>query len=60
VPSGNVLYSIAIPMALFNILGAFTGTWVAMKHGTGFVRVLFLSLLPILILKLAYDIVAPV
>lgn len=60
VPSGNVLYSIAIPMALFNILGAFTGTWVAMKHGTGFVRVLFLGLLLILIFKLAYDIVAPV
>jgi uncharacterized membrane protein YfcA len=57
IPSGNVLYSIAIPMAIFNMLGAFTGTWVAMKHGTGFVRILFLTLLTILILKLAYDMV---
>lgn len=57
VPSGNVLYLIAIPMAVFNMLGSFTGTWVALKHGTGFVRVLFLSLLLTLILKLAYDMV---
>lgn len=57
VPSGNVLYLIGIPMAVFNMLGAFTGTWVAMKHGTGFVRIMFLSLLVLLIFKLAYDIV---
>jgi len=57
VPSGNVLYLIGIPMAVCNMLGAFTGTWVAMKHGTGFVRIMFLSLLVLLIFKLAYDIV---
>jgi len=57
VPTGNVLYLVAIPMAIFNMLGAFAGTWVAMKHGTGFVRVLFLTLLLILIFKLAYDMV---
>ena len=57
VPSGNVLYSIAIPMAAFNILGSVTGTWVAIKRGTGFVRVLFLGLLLILIFKLAYDLI---
>ena len=57
VPTGNVLYLIAIPMAAFNMLGAFAGTWVAVKHGTGLVRVLFLTLLLILIFKLAYDMV---
>jgi len=57
VPSGNVLYSIAIPMAIFNILGSVTGTWVAIKRGTGFVRALFLGLLLILIFKLAYDLI---
>jgi len=56
VPTGNVLYQIAIAMAVFNMLGAFAGTWVAMKHGAGFVRALFLGLLAILICKLAYDI----
>ena len=52
-----MLYLIGIPMAVFNMLGAFTGTWVSMKHGTGFVRIMFLSLLVLLIFKLAYDIV---
>jgi len=59
VPSGNVLFAIAIPMAIFNMLGAYTGTRVAMKRGTAFIRGLFLFLLVILILKLAYDMVKP-
>ncbi len=53
VPTGKVLYAIAIPMAIFNMLGAYTGTWVAMKRGTPFIRMLFLFLLVALILKLA-------
>jgi uncharacterized membrane protein YfcA len=57
IPSGNVLYKIAIPAAIFNMLGSYTGTWVALKRGAGFVRVLFLCLLVMLILKLAYDMV---
>ena len=51
VPSGHVLYAIAVPMAIFNMLGSFTGSWVAMKHGAGFVRILFLCLLIVLIAK---------
>jgi uncharacterized protein len=42
------------------MLGAYTGTRVAMKRGTGIIRGLFLILLAILILKLAYDMVKPV
>ena len=59
VPSGHVLYAIAVPMAIFNMLGSYTGSWVAMKHGAGFVRILFLCLLIVLIAKLAYDMVVP-
>jgi uncharacterized membrane protein YfcA len=55
VPTGRVLYEIAI----FNMLGAYTGTRVAMKRGTAFIRGLFLFLLVVLILKLAYDMVKP-
>lgn len=55
VPTGNVLYLVAISMAVFNMLGAYTGSWVAMKRGTGFVRGLFLILLVMMIFKLAYD-----
>lgn len=59
VPSGKVLYAIAIPMAIFNMLGAYTGTRVAMKRGTAFIRGLFIFLLVILIFKLAYDMMRP-
>jgi uncharacterized membrane protein YfcA len=59
VPTGRVLYEIAIPMAIFNMLGAYTGTRVAIKRGTAFIRGLFLFLLIGLILKLAYDMVKP-
>ncbi len=57
IPSGNVLYKIAIPAALFNMLGSYTGTWLALKRGAGFVRILFLCLLVVLTFKLAYDMV---
>ncbi len=56
-PTGNVLYAVAIPMAVFNMGGGWVGSRVAMKHGAGFVRILFLFLLVILTAKLAYGIV---
>lgn len=59
IPTGKVLYGIAVPMAIFNMLGAWTGTRVAMKRGTPFIRALFLFLLVALIFKLAWDMVRP-
>lgn len=59
VPTGNVLYGIGIVMAVFNMLGAYFGIRVAVRYGAGFVRALFLVLLVILILKLAYDLFSP-
>nr|MBF0684734.1 sulfite exporter TauE/SafE family protein [Pseudomonas sp.] len=55
IPTGNVLYLLALPMAVCNVLGALTGTWVAVHKGSGFIRLLFLVLLVILIAKLGYD-----
>ncbi|MDC7701427.1 sulfite exporter TauE/SafE family protein [Vogesella indigofera] len=55
VPAGKVLYGVALPMAACNMLGAVAGSRLAMRHGTGFVRGLFLGLLLLLIVKLGYD-----
>ncbi|MNG79690.1 hypothetical protein D3C79_383090 [compost metagenome] len=55
IPSGNVLYAIALPMAVCNVLGAVTGAWLAVRKGASFVRVLFLILLCVLIAKLSWD-----
>ncbi|MFM9438231.1 uncharacterized protein ACFDR9_005334 [Janthinobacterium sp. CG_23.3] len=56
IPAGNVMYAVAVPMAVCNILGALTGTWIAVRRGSAFVRVLFLFLLVTLIVKLGYDV----
>ncbi len=55
VPTGNVLWGFALPMALANIGGAVLGSWLAMTRGTQFIRLLFLGLLAILIIKLTYE-----
>lgn len=52
---GLVLYEIAIPMAVCNILGSMVGTRLAIKQGSGFVRRLFLIVVSAIILKFAYD-----
>jgi uncharacterized membrane protein YfcA len=56
IPVGKVLYGFAVPMAVCNVLGASVGTWVAIRKGSSFVRILFLILLAVLISKLGYDI----
>ncbi|WP_085316005.1 sulfite exporter TauE/SafE family protein [Derxia lacustris] len=56
VPTGHVMWDVALPMAAFNIAGALAGTRLAVKHGTGFVRVLFIALVATLAVKLGYDI----
>lgn len=55
VPMGNILIEYAVPMAACNVIGSLVGTRLAMRGGSGFVRVLFLLLLCALIGKFAYD-----
>lgn len=55
IPTGHVLWVIALTMAVFNIAGALVGTRLALRHGSGFVRWVFLGVSTILIGKLAYD-----
>ncbi|MBV8046624.1 MAG: TSUP family transporter [Paludibacterium sp.] len=58
IPAHHVLYRYAIPMGACNILGALTGSWLAIRQGTVFVRKLFLCLTGGLIIKLCYDLLA--
>jgi uncharacterized membrane protein YfcA len=55
IPTGHMLWLIALTMAAFNIAGAFVGTRLAMRHGSGFVRWVFLIVSTILIGKFGYD-----
>lgn len=55
IPSGNVLYLFAVPMACCNILGARIGSRLAVRGGAPLVRRLFLCLVWLLIARLIYD-----
>jgi len=53
--SGHVIWQLGLLMAVFNIGGSLVGTKLAIKHGSGFVRKLFLVVVSALILKTTYD-----
>lgn len=54
---GNVelMWKLAAVMAVCNLTGSILGSRMALKHGTGFVRKMFLAVVTVLILRLAYD-----
>jgi uncharacterized protein len=58
VATGNVLYRLAIPMAICNILGSICGTHLAILKGSRFVRIFFLVIVAALIAKLGHDMFA--
>lgn len=55
VPNGYYLPLFALIMATANIFGSFIGTHLALRHGSGFVRKVFLLVVGALILKFAWD-----
>ena len=56
VPSGHILWSLALSMALFNVAGAQVGAHLAIRRGSGFVRGVFLFATALLIAKFGYDV----
>lgn len=50
-----ILWQVAAVMAVCNLSGAVTGSRMALRHGTGFVRKMFLGVVCALIVKMAYD-----
>ncbi|MFF2650487.1 sulfite exporter TauE/SafE family protein [Streptomyces sp. NPDC058045] len=52
---GVVLWQLAAPMALFNLAGGTLGARTALKRGSGFVRVVLLTVVLALVADLAYE-----
>jgi len=52
---GHIWWHLVFPMAVANVVGSLLGTRLAMKHGSGFVRVMFIVVVSALILKTSYD-----
>lgn len=53
--SGNIIYLLALPLALLNVLGSVAGTRLATAGGSRLVRIVFLVLTAALILKLGHE-----
>lgn len=52
---GHVWWHFALPLAVANVAGSMLGTHMALRHGTGFVRAIFIFVVSLLILKTGYD-----
>lgn len=55
---GHVWWHLAVAMAIANMLGSLLGTRLAMKHGSSFVRQVFIVVVLALILKTGHDALA--
>jgi uncharacterized membrane protein YfcA len=55
VPSGHVLWTTGLAMAVFNIAGALLGARLALRHGSAFVRWVFVVVASVLIARLGYE-----
>ncbi len=53
---GKIVWAIAIPMAVCNATGAFIGARLAISKGNGFIRVFFLIIVAVTLLRFGYDI----
>lgn len=56
IPTGHVLFGLGLMMAVANVLGSVMGVKMALKYGSGFIRILFLILVVILIFRLSYQV----
>ncbi|MEY4757207.1 MAG: hypothetical protein RJA34_2105 [Pseudomonadota bacterium] len=52
---GHVWWPLALTMAVANVAGSYVGTHLALKHGAGFVRLMFIGVVSALILKTGFD-----
>ncbi|MDB5744141.1 MAG: hypothetical protein JWR68_2456 [Polaromonas sp.] len=52
---GHVWWHFALTMAVANVAGSLLGTRLALKHGAGFVRLVFIGVVSALILKTGFD-----
>lgn len=54
--SGKILWAIAIPMAVCNALGGLLGARLAILKGNAFIRLFFLAVVVIVIIRFAWDV----
>ncbi len=53
--TGDLYWLLGLAMAASNVVGAQVGSHLAIRHGSGFVRIVFLLVVGALIAKTAWD-----
>lgn len=53
---GKVMWAIALPMAICNAMGGFLGARLAIIKGNGFIRMFFLFVVIVALMRFAYDV----
>lgn len=53
--NGYIVWTIALPVAMANMLGNYAGSHIAVKKGSKFIRLFFLIVVAMMIIKLTYD-----
>lgn len=56
IPNGNMLWALAIGMGVSNMIGGYVGSRMAIARGNRFIRIVFLAVVAVLIVKLGYDV----
>lgn len=56
IPHGHVLWALALVMGLANMAGGYLGSRMAIARGNRFIRIAFLAVVAVLIVKLGYDV----
>lgn len=56
--TGSVLWLVGLAMGACNMLGAFVGARMALTRGSGFVRLVFLVVVAVLIVRLGWDLLS--
>lgn len=55
ISKGYIVWQIALPVAAANMLGNYLGAHMAIKKGNAYIRIFFIAVTTVLILKLGYD-----
>ena len=56
--AGKVIWTVAIPVSVFGMLGGYVGAGMAIKKGTKFIRPMMLGIAALLVIKMAVDMAA--
>ncbi len=55
---GHIFWALGLAMGIANLTGAIVGARTAVRRGSGFVRIVFLVVVGLLLLRVGYDVVA--